>query len=211
MEKHLKEIFDDLHNIEINIIFRSGMTGRKFPDIGKALDEIAVGYEMFLGEKSSLKEPVKDRTKESFDKLREAAEIDPDFEASEAPESTPGSARAVILRRIWRNCWELSRILNQPGNKLAPDDLLAVRKIWEVGTEVIVMQTVVQLDGDIVTRIDRAHVGSSNAPVQQLHKAALETAMRHWQFLFETLATLATDTFKSFLGQSPDRRGDPGT
>jgi hypothetical protein len=210
MEKQLKEIFHDLHNIEINIIFRSGMTGRKFPDVGKALDEIAVAYERFLGETSSLTEPVRARTKESFDKLKEAAEKDPDFELSEAPESTPGSARAVILRRIWRNCWELSRILDESNDKFSSDDLLAVRKIWEVGTEVIVMQTVVQLDGDIVTRIDRAHVGSSNAPVQQLHKTALETAMGHWQFLFETLATLAKDTFTSFLGQSPDRARDPG-
>ena len=197
----LKEVFDDLYTIEINIIFRSGMTGRKFPDVRKALDEIAAAYEMFLGVRASLKADEETGTRAIFEGLRAKAEEDKDFETSEASENTPGSTRSVILRRIWRNCAELAKILETPIDTISPEDLLTVRKVWEVGTEVIVMQTVIQLDGDIVTRIDRAHVGSSHAPVQQVHKTALEAAMGHWQFLFETLAKLTSDTFRSFFAR----------
>ncbi len=39
---------------------------------------------------------------------------------------------------------------------LTAEEMVRVRKVWELGTETIVMQTVVQLDGDVVARIDEA-------------------------------------------------------
>ena len=79
----------------------------------------------------------------------------------------------VILTRIYRNCDQVKAMLSRPelqsvlaegvnrdsaGALVLPlesYEIVAVRKIWEIGTESVVMQTIAQLDGDIVTRIQR--------------------------------------------------------
>jgi hypothetical protein len=76
--------------------------------------------------------------------------------------------------------------------QLSADDVLIVRKVWEVGTESIAMQTVAQIDGDVVTRIQAARATLADQPIHDLHREAVGNAMKHWQFLVETLVTITT-------------------
>ena len=64
--------------------------------------------------------------------------------------------------------------------------------MWEVGTETIAMQTVAQIDGDVVTRIQEARATLADRPIHDLHREAVGNAMKHWQFLVETLVTVTT-------------------
>lgn len=79
---------------------------------------------------------------------------------------------------------------------LAAPELVQIRKIWELGCEQIVMQTVVQLDGDVVTRISSDIEHEQHQLIHRLHADGVRVATHSWQFLVETLVGFA----KSFLG-----------
>ena len=130
---------------------------------------------------------------------------------------------AIILQRIIRNCDQRGTILNAhgvPGSggpetggrrsaalvRSAPDgvaaagemeltskEMVVVRKVWELGTETIVMQTVVQLDGDVVTRIDEARTSADHQALRDLHRQSVDTTLGHWRSLVDTVLRMATN------------------
>ena len=68
---------------------------------------------------------------------------------------------------------------------LTPEEVLVVRKAWEVGTETILMQTVAQLDGDFVTRVQPGRIAEQDDALHALHRSSTAGALQHWQFLVE--------------------------
>ena len=153
-------------------------------------------------------------TVEAFDGLRERAKTASEayralLNANRIPGGDDGSG--VILKRIFRNCDQIKPILErQPASTsqtdrtrastdyqalaLNSDEIMTIRKIWEVGTEVVVMQTVAQLDGDVVTRVQQARAGAADKPIQDFHRDAVGTALTHWQFLVKTFVQFTTGT-----------------
>lgn len=121
------------------------------------------------------------------------------------------AGRDVLLKRIYRNCEHLKLMLQDLPHEdeertrvrkdavLKSDQLLNLRKIWEVGIETVVMQTVIQLDGDIITRIQEGRTAASNKAIHDLHRDAVESAVRNWQFLGQTVAQFLTSVLKKFL------------
>jgi hypothetical protein len=265
-EAKAKTIFDDLLNLEINVIIKPGMTARKMPEPWGALANIAEGYEDLLCEFASLVEPVWEergrrppirvlsaedalargagRSKHSrvgddglleeihtgsvvgstgktagydtFDRLRvwalEAAAVARVVAAvADWPSREVLAGRDVLLKRIYRNCDHLLEILRDVPHEdeartmvkrdadYRPDQLLNLRKIWEVGIETVVMQTVVQLDGDIITRIQEGRTAASNKAIHDLHRDAVESAIRNWQFFGQTVAQFLTSALRRFL------------
>ena len=77
-----------------------------------------------------------------------------------------------------------------------PDQLALLRKIWEVGTTEIAMQTVVQLDGDVVTRILRKYADEDYTILHKLHDEGVSTAIGFWK----DLVGLVKDFFESISG-----------
>jgi hypothetical protein len=75
---------------------------------------------------------------------------------------------------------------------LTADEFLVIRKAWEVGTETILMQTVAQLDGDMVTRVQPDTLGAQSDGLRQVHRIAVEDAFEHWQFLVKTLEEITS-------------------
>ena len=69
---------------------------------------------------------------------------------------------------------------------LTPEEVLVIRKAWEVGTETVLMQTVAQLDGDFVTRVQPGRLGQQDDGLQALHRLSTAGALQHWQFLIRT-------------------------
>ena len=153
-----------------------------------------------------------------FDQLRERA-----VEAEAVYRHAVGSGlievdeKGVILKRIFRNCDQIKGMLARPAVAaavgvgigrdaspastlaLASDDLITLRKIWEVGTETVVMQSVAQLDGDIITRVQKGRESAANRAVHELHRQSLESALSHWRFLGETVALFLTSALRSFF------------
>ena len=82
------------------------------------------------------------------------------------------------------------------GNK---EHLMILRKAWEVGTESVVMQTVAQVDGDIVTRIQNDHADAAHQQVHDIHQQMVGESLQHWRFLFATVATFTLGVFRSFF------------
>jgi hypothetical protein len=70
-------------------------------------------------------------------------------------------------------------------------DTATLRKMWEVGIEEVVAQTVVQLDGDVVTRFRRVLDATSHgAPVMEAHRMGVYVALSSWRHLVETALRL---------------------
>lgn len=163
----------------------------------------------------------------TLDELRErAVETEAVHRHAVATWGFPSGDRGPILKRIYRNCDQLKGILarpevadvldglsgrSDPGSQAEPattdevalpltsDELVTIRKIWEVGTETVVMQTIVQLDGDLLTRVQAGRETAADQSLHELHRQAVDNAIRNWQFLGQTVASFMTSALRSFF------------
>jgi hypothetical protein len=87
---------------------------------------------------------------------------------------------------------------------LKSDDLTLVRKTWEVGVECVLMQTCVQIDGDVVTRISQELLRDGAAGrrelVMEAHKRSVEIGLSHWRALVQVAVELVGDAFRKLVG-----------
>jgi hypothetical protein len=108
-----------------------------------------------------------------------------------------------VLFRIQRTCDQLKALQAKLGGTatrgskaespagLPAEDFVLLRKAWDIGTEIIVMQTVVQIDGDVVSRILPGRESTAFAHLHALHSEAVSISFRHWRFLVATLGRMA--------------------
>jgi len=283
----LAEIGRDLTKIEVNTVYKDGMTGRKMPWFPHALIDIGQAYAGALermGLRSSalegllaLDEPVREAGQKSdqteiqpqrraalaapradnsveidngwdtFDKLRWAAalmltEVERAAAAGRAPRYRLKPGDTSIAARIRANCDQIKAILERlrtdPGWKpylwdeppakigqqrptgrgktryqlisqepqtealprLSADDATRIRKIWEVGVERIVAQTVIQIDGDVITRLQEGLNDQELSNLLQIQQSSVHTAVRYWSTLFDIaerlIGGLASKLFK---------------
>lgn len=87
------------------------------------------------------------------------------------------------------------------------DTLLQLRRIWETGVDVIVMQTVVRLDGGVVTRILDGWDVATAAPLQEVHYRAVDISLQRWSLLVQTARDLAGFFFSGAFGAGSVSRG----
>lgn len=105
---------------------------------------------------------------------------------------TANEAAISVLKGVTRQNATLIHI------SLQTEERLQLRKIWEVGTEEVKMQTVVHLNGDIFTRVQRelAHGAPEYQRIVKLHNQGVKLAVGYWKSLSE----LVLSFFKSLLG-----------
>jgi hypothetical protein len=267
----LAEIGRDLTKIEVNTVYKDGMTGRKMPWFPHALIDIGQSYVGALermGMRTSalqgllaLEEPVReagekadqttihpqrraalaapagppvdlDNGWDTFDKLRWAAalmlaEVDQAAASNRAPRYRLQPGDISILLRIRGNCDQIKAVLerlrkdpvwkqflwdtppatiaqHRPTGKgktryqlisaevpttnlprLDAEDAIRVRKIWEVGVERIVAQTVIQIDGDVITRIQEGLSDQQVQSLMQVQRSGIDTGVRYWSTLLD--------------------------
>ena len=102
----------------------------------------------------------------------------------------------------WNNDIDLSTINKTDDLDLTPDQVTLIRKTWEIGTQRILMQTVVQIDGDITNYLTNQFVNLSpelKAIVLNLHNDATESGARIWNMLFKTVSQLAGTAFRKIF------------
>ncbi|MEM1137611.1 MAG: hypothetical protein AAGI07_17350 [Bacteroidota bacterium] len=106
----------------------------------------------------------------------------------------------------WNNDIDLSTINKVTDLDLTPDQVTLIRKTWEIGTQKILMQTIVQIDGDITNYLTNQFVNLSpelKAIVLNLHNDATESGARVWNMLFKTISQLAGTAFRKIFDKKP--------
>jgi hypothetical protein len=74
-----------------------------------------------------------------------------------------------------------------------------VRKIWDVGVESVLMQTIVQVDGDVITRVQAGMDANKQKLILATHQSGLDLSLKYWQTLFDIVKQIAGSLTKLFL------------
>ena len=85
---------------------------------------------------------------------------------------------------------------------LDSDAATRLRKIWELGTDQIIAQTTVHVDGDTVTRFQRDIEESKRSYYFEIHNRSVQTAVDQWKTLFEAFSKLASGLASFIFGRS---------
>lgn len=91
--------------------------------------------------------------------------------------------------------------------QVSASHITQIRKIWDTGTETVVMQTLVQMDGDIITRVHPRYADAAAARLHQLHNEATRTAIETWKDMALLVASLVGSTFQGLADLLLGRRG----
>ena len=74
---------------------------------------------------------------------------------------------------------------------IQPGELVIIRKAWELGVEEIAMQTIIQLDGDVVTRIQPKYAQEGNNILYKIHNQGIGVSVSFWKELVGIVKDLA--------------------
>lgn len=207
LSERLKNIAYELTHIEVNTIIKSNMTGRRMPKPRHALIEIAKRYatrlaEMGFGVELGESRPgcfasfdsIRERADEAIKTIEKRARIRPLTETAQADlilvyriKTMSDQLKGILnnLRRrgvvTWDNDYSHEEVEEKDAPfPLDPDDRVAIRKIWEMGLEQVAMQSVIQIDGDVVTRIQPRYAADANSAVHNVHNESVRMALDVW-------------------------------
>lgn len=107
-----------------------------------------------------------------------------------------------LMLRFWKNCFY--RLTGGKHGKrkakvqfieLDFHDKQELRKLWELKDGYIYAQNVVQLDGDVITRVNRRlnrdpQAGQMVPELLEFHRKNVEVAISNWQFIVDTIIQL---------------------
>ena len=162
----------------------------------------------------------------TFDKLRVLAKHA--YEIIDVNEE-----QRIMLMRIRRNCDLIKAILRnlqdtkklegfinvtesqlvdqllktQPSfDNMQLSQITTVRKIWEIGTESVLIQTVIQAEGDVITRItpsliDNRNIAEMREALLNVHKSSTDMGLTHWKNLIGVVIDLVGQIGKSIIGK----------
>ncbi len=99
----------------------------------------------------------------------------------------------------WNNDIPLKSIQDMDDLPLHPEHTLSLRKAWNISTEEIVMQTTIDIDGDVTTRILRGFAKNPNETVLTIHNQSIEASVGMWRTLVKTVANMAGVAVKSLF------------
>ena len=101
---------------------------------------------------------------------------------------------------------EISQSLEGAGEGeqavLASDAAIRLRKIWELGTDSIVAQTLVHIDGDTVTRVHQGMDQETLTYYLNIHNQGIDTAVKQWRTLFDAFTALVGGVADRIFGRS---------
>lgn len=119
----------------------------------------------------------------------------------------PDPGWSPMLHRIRGNAAQLRAVA---AGEVAEqvDRVRIVRKAWELGTHTIVAQTVVQLDGDIVVRVDEdSFFRDDGSALGEMQAQALRGALEYWRVLFGLVIQLVMTAGQLVRALWPPRVG----
>lgn len=172
------DIVRGLLSLEINTILKEGMSATHVGPPRDALEDIATCYASWLGKHGSNVPSPDGSVTASYFKDTLAVE------ASKVRAGPAANGTSVIATRIQRSSQALAAMFDKLVTADPdPDELVQLRKIWEIGTEEVVMQTVLWIDGDATQRIHPMCVDKSYEQLLSLHAASVTAALGYWKGL----------------------------
>jgi hypothetical protein len=96
-----------------------------------------------------------------------------------------------ISTEEWNNDIDRERMNEIADLDLTIDQITLIRKAWELGTEQIMLQTVIQIDGDVTTRMSERFAMDFNQTVLSIHNNSISTSTLFWANLVKTLSEMA--------------------
>lgn len=215
----LGDLAGALLTLEVNTIVKAGMSAQKMPEMTVALGLVAQEYGRFLLDPRNGLTPmladgattrpmansdVAAGDQAAFERLRDAA--DAIMRSAPLPAD---DERGPILGRIKSNSAQIARLLAAADPRQPTQELtILVHKAWDVGTEMVIMQTSLQVDGDLITRLSPSMM--SNDPdrfgpvdpafISLVHNNALATATAQWRSLFDLAAELIGNLGRRLFG-----------
>ncbi|MDW7691021.1 hypothetical protein R9C00_20290 [Flammeovirgaceae bacterium SG7u.111] len=94
----------------------------------------------------------------------------------------------------WNNDLSIQDINKVEDMELDPDQVTLLRKVWELGTQKVLLQTVIQIDGDMTNYLTNQFVylpPELRKVVLDLHNDATSSGTKIWSTLFTTITQLA--------------------
>ncbi len=215
-KQKLSEVAEDLFNLEVNTIIVDRISAVKMPDPRHALIDIAKAYhyrmqvfgvvvpltDQDLGSHSGferLGQAAKDWLTEFKERCRTGAQTDHDLQSVYLFDrvNTKCAQICAMMKRLeargiagWDNAMGRSGVAQAVKMDLDPKDMLLIRKTWELGTAQIAIQTVVQLDGDVMTRISPAYAHGGWQGLHRVHHKGLHVSMGMWKEMVGLIETL---------------------
>lgn len=193
--ERLKTIAEGVLSLEINTIVCPHIEAEKMPQPEHALIDLANAYGAWLRDHHNrnvftANEPSK-ASAQFFQTLRQAAAELLELESTKDKN---------LLERIRKNSDQLTGmflrmnqgrpepiVLTRNASKLPqevelkPEELVVVRKAWELMLDEIAMQTTIQIDGDVVQRIlRRPPDGIDPAQIMKAHERAVDISTKFW-------------------------------
>lgn len=225
-KEQIKKIATDLLSLEINTIIKPTIEGTKMPSPRHALLDIATTFDCELKRLGADRFTNHDDTGgfNAFDQLRERAK-NRILELEKCEMTTERVADVLMLHRIkdksdqikgmfnslrrrypdpaiWDNEYDHGEVEEKrPPFPLNPDELVLTRKIWEIGVEDISMQTVIQLDGDVITRIQPKYISPGYELIHKFHNQSIGTSVSFWKDLVGIVNEFFNSTLKIFFKQ----------
>lgn len=108
-----------------------------------------------------------------------------------------GLTRADISRSL-----QSASAISAEKAVLDSDAATRLRKIWELGTDQIIAQTTVHVDGDTVTRFQRDVDESLRSYYLEIHNQSVITAVSQWKTLFDAFAELVGGMASRIFGRA---------
>jgi len=185
-----------LVSLEINTIVKDGMSATRMGAPPQALSEIATRYATWLQSYGSRYDAVPDPLTAQY--LEGLA-----VKAEQVKASHPDAEGvAVIATRIERNARQLTTIfdrltLAEPD----PDELVQLRKIWEIGTETVVMQTVLWIDGDATQRIHPGFADTAHQQLLAIHSASVSMSLSYWKSVGDLIVNVFSSAWEKLTSK----------
>ena len=83
---------------------------------------------------------------------------------------------------------------------IAPDDLSLLQKIWDLGLEQIVAQTIVHVTGDLTTRVQNALLAPGSETLLLIHRQSVDVSVNCWKSLLRVVSEIAGTAIRTLLG-----------
>ncbi len=204
------KILRDLVNIEINTIVTEVISGIKIPELEFAVYDIAKCYLIIL---NSLDRKTTDAMEdvridsaafEDFHKrasrlMEENDELSPEDILSLKRVRFMSGQLGPTLKSAEDKGYKITTVgeLKNQGNSASSPkldienrDRLLIRKAWELTRDPIAIQTVVQLDGDVITRILPEYCDKDYEILHRIHQQGVNCAVGFWKGLGELFASI---------------------
>lgn len=93
----------------------------------------------------------------------------------------------------WNNDVHLKQITGiSQSLPISPSDRLVIKKAFDLGSESIVMQTIIAIDGDVTNRIMKTFAVNPNQAVMEIHNNGVKDSVGFWKSLVNIVSSWFT-------------------